>query len=306
MPPLASRDQLLRSRLERFTRVLHGVDVGAVRAVHQARVASRRLRELLPLLQLDADVTEELRHRLRRATRRLGTKRELDVLIELIEELHQSGRYPGPAALRQLASEVRQEHAKAQSRLSGKRAGVELRRIARKLEKVRRQISDAEHQRIEGRTWRWAMDARIARRATEAKRAIDDAGSLYLAERLHVVRIALKKLRYGVELVADATAGAHGDDLRTLKRVQTLLGRMHDLQVLTGRARRVQARLGPTDANISRDLDSLMTALDADCRRLHARYVRDRPKLLDICRRLVASAAPAARAARAQAVRRAG
>lgn len=297
-----SRDELLRSRLEAFTRMLHGVDVGSVRAVHQARVASRRLRELLPLLQLDARVSEKLGHRLRRTTRRLGTVRELDVLIELTEELHQSGGYPG-RALRQVAVEVRQARANAHSKLFGKRAGTELRRIARKLEKIERQIRGAGRLETTGRAWRWAMDARVARRAATAKRAIEDAGSLYLPERLHVVRIAVKKLRYGVELVADAAGGARGSDLRTLKREQTLLGRMHDLQVLISRARRVQARLGPTEGIVSRDLDSLMAALDADCRRLHARYVRDRPTLLDICRRLAASTPPVVRA---HAARRAG
>jgi len=297
-----SRDELLRSRLDRFTRMLHGVDAGAIRAVHRARVASRRLRELLPLLQLDAGVTEKLSHRLRRATRRLGTVRELDVLIELTEELHQSGGYPD-RALRQVATEVRQARAEAFGKLLGKRAGTELRRIARKLEKVERQIRGAGHRETTGRAWRWAMDARVARRAATAKRAIEDAGSLYLPERLHVARIAVKKLRYGMELVADAVGGARGGDLRTLKREQTLLGRMHDLQVLIGRARRVQARLVPSDAIVSRDLDSLVVALDADCRRLHARYVRDRAKLLDICRRLAAST-PAA--ARAHVIRRVG
>ena len=41
---------------------------------------------------------------------------------------------------------------------------------------------------------------RVARRAASLKAAIDEAGAVYLPERLHAVRIAVKKLRYAVEL----------------------------------------------------------------------------------------------------------
>src|SRR6188508_3387603 len=93
MPALLNRYDLLRARIDRFTRMLHGVEAGDVSAVHHARVATRRLRELLPILQLDRSVAEKLGHRLRRTTRRLGAVRELDVLLLLTEELRESGRH---------------------------------------------------------------------------------------------------------------------------------------------------------------------------------------------------------------------
>ena len=48
-----------------------------------------------------------------------------------------------------------------------------------------------------------------------ARAALDDAGAVYLPERLHAVRIALKKLRYALEARAEASgptieAGAPG------------------------------------------------------------------------------------------------
>ena len=43
----------------RFTRMLQGVEDGDVHALHRTRVASRRLREVLPVLQLDPDVTQQ-------------------------------------------------------------------------------------------------------------------------------------------------------------------------------------------------------------------------------------------------------
>src|SRR5262245_17330899 len=51
----ARRSQLLKRRLDRLTRPLPDLERGDVRALHRTRVASRRLRELVPMLQIDAD-----------------------------------------------------------------------------------------------------------------------------------------------------------------------------------------------------------------------------------------------------------
>jgi len=80
--------------------MLHGLEDGDVRAVHRTRVASRRLREVLPILQLDPEVSEKLSRRLRKVTQRLGVVRELDVLLALIDELAGSDRYPTTALAR--------------------------------------------------------------------------------------------------------------------------------------------------------------------------------------------------------------
>jgi CHAD domain-containing protein len=112
------------------------------------------------------------------------------------------------------------------------------------------------------------------------------AGAVYLHERLHAVRIALKKLRYAVELSAEASGVRTTPDLRLLKRSQDLLGRVHDLQVLTDQARHVQASLDPPDLVAWRQLDVVITNLEHECRRLHARYVRESQRLLALAERL--------------------
>ena len=50
MPVSTTRSELLKKRVDQFKRVLHAVEEGDVRALHQARVTSRRMRELLPML----------------------------------------------------------------------------------------------------------------------------------------------------------------------------------------------------------------------------------------------------------------
>jgi CHAD domain-containing protein len=286
MPASIRRYDLLKTRIDRFTRMLPGIEAGDVRAIHRTRVASRRLRELLPVLQLDQGATRKLVRRLRKVTRRLGPVRELDVLLPLIDELHESRR-GSERALRRVAEAVRTARGEAREDLGGKTTAAELRYVSRKLESALKTLERADT-RPSARGWQWALDARVARRASTLGDAINDAGAVYLPERLHAVRIALKKLRYGVELWSEA-AGIKGNlDLRRLKRSQELLGRLHDQQVLIDYVRREQAALTPSDIKVWRELDALVTWLENSCRGLHARYVRNRGVLIALCDRLAA------------------
>jgi CHAD domain-containing protein len=275
--------------------MLQSLGEGDPRALHQTRVASRRLREILPVLQLDPDLARRLGRRLRKVTRRLGAVRELDVLSQLIEELGASGRYDAQA-MRRVATYLGDERKRARARLLDKQPMGELRRIAGKLERI---AGDLETEKP-SREWRWAVDARVTHRGLALKTALADAGSLYLPERLHVVRIALKKLRYALEVGAEAAALNNKGELRSLKRGQDILGRLHDMQVLVDRVRRLQASLGPGDVLFSRRLDTLTAALEDDCRRLHARFMHLRNPVVAVCdraSRFKASAAAGRRAA---------
>lgn len=289
MPPSTTRHALLRKRLERFTRLLHGLDQGDIVTVHRTRVASRRLRELLPVLQLEPDVTRKLGRRLRKVTERLGTVRELDVLLMLIDELRES-RPQETVGLRRVADAVGWERTEARDRLLERKLPLtDLKQIGRKLERIVETLERDDRQpasrRPRKRGWLWALDARIAHRAAALDAAMREAGAVYLEERLHTVRIALKKLRYAMELRAEAAGSKRTPDLRILKRDQDLLGRLHDLQVLIARVRQMQAALTPPNLAVWRELDAVVVSLENGCRRLHACYMRERPKLAAICAR---------------------
>ena len=296
--PVSNRgSELLKRRLDQFTRALPGLEKGDVRALHQARVASRRLRALLPVLQLEPDTARKISRRLRKVTTRLGAVRELDALLLVIDELQVSRRDRG-AALARVGVRVSKARDQARKRLTTRLRVAEMWRLASKLGKLAGELGAAEQasSKTTARSWRWAVDARVASRASSLSVAIHDAGGVYLPERLHVVRVSLKKLRYAFELSVELGGKTDGA-LRALKRGQDLLGRMHDLQVLIDRGRQVQASLAPPNVTVWRELDALLLSLDDDCRRLHARYMRVRDTL---------SARPHAAPARAQAARRAG
>jgi CHAD domain-containing protein len=281
------RSELLRKHLDRFTPALSRAAKGDVRALHLTRVASRRLRELLPVLQLDRDVARKLNRRLRKVTKRLGAVRDLDVLLILIDELHVSRREHNQA-LSRITVPVSKARDDIRERLFDRMPAEDMRRTARKLARLVESLREAEQARLTppSETWRWAVDARTAARASRLTAAISDAGAVYLPERLHAVRIALKKLRYSVELATEVAGRKPTADFRTLKRAQDALGRLHDLQVLIDRVRQVQASLTPPSITVWRALDRLVTALENDCRQLHARYMRQRARLENIAVRL--------------------
>ncbi len=267
--------------------MLHGVGKGDERALHRTRVASRRLRELLPVLQLEGKVAGELGRRLRKVIQRLGRIRELDVTLMLVEELKTAGDYDADA-LERVGSAIRQERERAREELLAKWPAREIRRVGSKLADLADTLESSDNRsQAVTRGLRWAVDARIHRRGSELKAAIEDAGAVYLPERLHAVRIALKKFRYAVELASEIASDKRlRTDLRLLKRNQDLLGRWHDRQVLIERARHVQASLTPPSASGVRRLDRLVTMLENDCRRLHARYIRESGAIVAVCDRI--------------------
>jgi hypothetical protein len=59
--------------------------------------------------------------------------------------------------------------------------------------------------------------------------------------------------------------------------------------VLIERIRGVQTSAAPADLQRWRALDASAIALENNCRRLHARFVRGRPALLKVCEALAAA-----------------
>jgi CHAD domain-containing protein len=295
MPNLIHLSSPFRKRLDAFSHALGRVEEGDIEALHRTRVASRRLRELLPLLALDRDLTRKLTRRLRKVTKRLGSVRELDVLVLLIRELAEHDRY-SPAALKQLGTAAERARTGALDRLSSTLPTAKLERLALKLERVLKGLeSDAARSRRRGvsgprRAWLWALEARVARRATLVRAAMEAAGAVYAPERLHGVRIALKKLRYAAELAVEARRKQTTAGVVALEAAQDLLGRLHDLEMLLARGREAQASLSLPDLATWRHLDSLVHVVEDDCRQLHARYMRDRAGLMAVAIRMGAGA----------------
>ncbi len=278
-----------QKRLDDFIEAARRIHGGDIEAVHRTRVASRRLREFVPLLGLDPDTSQKLNRQLTKITRRLGKVRELDVLSLEVDQLSSDGAHSA-VALRELSADVAHERASAREHLAAKLPPKKLDDIVAKLQRIAEQLKpDAvktSRAPIGGprQAWLLALEARVAHRATRVRSAIESAGAVYSPARLHDVRIAVKKLRYASELGAEARRQRATQAIETLKKLQDLLGRLHDRQVLIERARRLQA--SSLDLAAADRLGALAHALEVDCRTLHGRYMDDRELLMVTAARL--------------------
>lgn len=203
---------------------------GGAEFVHQLRVALRRLRSLLSLFApvLPDAFVAEWRERLAADADRFAAPRDLDVLVdELLAPVAAAADIPGLERLAAVMASARDAAHVAVTRafdpaLQGRLllgfttalyalpdadAGMPVREFARtRLERLRRQ----------------------ARRRSEA--AADRVPA-----RLHALRIALKRLRYGVEFFAPLLPDKAGARyLREVVRAQNALGFVNDLDVARG------------------------------------------------------------------------
>jgi CHAD domain-containing protein len=251
---------------------------GNDRGVHQARVTTRRLREAVPVLAtgLKGSKAGKAGRKIRRLTRALGTVRELDVTLALLDELARS-----PHVSRNAVEDVR---ARVVAERDARRK-VMLERLERvNADKLDRRLKSvgAALQEASGEPWRKALAARLLKRGRYLSEAMDAAGHMYAPERLHVVRIAAKKLRYGLELAADSGVKEASAHVRTIKRAQEMLGKLHDLQVLQGHVGAVEASPTSSRARSREALEDLARHIEDQCRHLHGRYVALVPALRDV------------------------
>lgn len=265
---------LLNTRAHALRRAIPGAIGGDETSVHRSRVASRRLREALPVFAAGLKRTKSSKaaRKIRKLTRALGTVRELDVTLGLIDELSGSDDLSRPA-LQDVRLHVAAERDRHREAMLARLASVDLDKLGRRLhtttEVIAQQPAD---------TWRETLAARLLKRAKRLAEAIDAAGQLYATEQLHQVRIAAKKLRYGLELAADGGTKAAVPLVASLKRVQGTLGKLHDLQVLQEHVSAVQAAAPGTVAP-PEGLAAIAGRIEERCRVLHGRYVKAIPDL---------------------------
>jgi CHAD domain-containing protein len=290
----APREALIAQHLRTLETAVPAAAQGNKEALHKARIASRRIREALPLLSA-GDRVRRLERRIRKITRALGPVRELDVALEILDEVERGGEMPR-SALTRLRQAIARERQVLQADMKRRLHTCNIQKLRKRaVAAARRTSANGSPRRDPVRLAR--ARGRSARRAERLRAAIEGASGIYLPDRLHDVRIAVKKLRYSLELVRDLSGSRANAQLKTLSAVQDTLGRMHDLEVLIARTRGVQGAAGAPTLRLSGELDRLVRRFETECRQLHAQYMTSRRHLLDICERTILAAAPSASAA---------
>jgi CHAD domain-containing protein len=272
---------LLDTQIVRLQAELPRLRDGDVDGIHDARVATRRIRELLPLTdgRYGREKTAELADQFRRVGRALGHVRDADVQIALARSLGERVLSAAPVLIVVRQENERQRLAMLRDLIKGLER-LDIDDLLRSMHRVAAR-SPTPWNRWRARVWAADLRQRLLGRASAAREAIVHATGVYFPNRVHSVRIALKQLRYALE-IADATGGLPmpTNAIRDIRKTQEILGDLHDRQVLLDRlASRLRNGSG-TDVSLLR----LVTeTLEAEVKDLHARYLTRRQRLIDIC-----------------------
>jgi CHAD domain-containing protein len=236
------------------------------------------MRELLPLVadSLTPAELEQLGYVLKRATRRLGRARDLDVQLQLLASLEPAL----PVAAGEMGRLRFAWQAERERRVRRAIKALERLDLERTLTDARRSLSDSRgtlfgrrRHLSAGPRWEHALVARLRERAGDLSEALHRAGGVLFPNRLHGARVALKKLRYAMEIATETGRADFEGQLGPIRKSQELLGRIHDHDVLA--AALEQGRFSAR---------RLLPLVEMHRRRLHERYLRRRATLLEICR----------------------
>ncbi|MCS6937669.1 MAG: CYTH and CHAD domain-containing protein [Roseiflexaceae bacterium] len=203
--------------------------------VHDARVATRRLRASLQVVEgiFDPDLVRGLRRGLRRAARSLGAVRDYDVFLESVRTFRDQLPEERRSIMEPLITAIESARAPARARLI---ADLESKRFERFLHQFSTFLTtpgagvvDQSETGAPTRVRDFAGSA-IWRRY-EQWRAFDAVLDGAPDEVRHMARIAGKRLRYTLEFFADALGPGVDQALGPLMELQELLGNLQDAAV---------------------------------------------------------------------------
>src|SRR5437867_13240754 len=216
--------------MERVLEECDRVSAGFVpEPVHDLQLALRRCRSIADsFIALEHDPSwKEKKKAARRLFSRIGELRDFHVMQEWVGKLASPSDPIANALLQFLAAreiELKQEAALALNEFDRKQWGRWSIKLPRRTTRLRQGSMIFKHLALE----RWLHAYDLHRRAMRGRSRIA----------LHKLRIGLKRFRYIVENFLPEQHAAWGSDL---KRVQDLLGEVHDLDVLWVTATQIHA-----------------------------------------------------------------
>ncbi|MBN2129229.1 MAG: CHAD domain-containing protein [Sedimentisphaerales bacterium] len=230
----------LRKQLNRLFGQVAGIRRNDdVECVHQARVASRRLRAALGVFQscFPARKVRKWRQEIRRVTQELGEARDKDVQIAfaaaVAAKMRGTDAKNRPGVERWLLR-LRQEREAVQPAV---RAEVDRLEASPALAKLRARVEQTRALlRQQGACVRSEYAFRqsgrqIRKRLRELRKLESCLDDPQAQEEHHQMRIVAKRLRYTLEICNPACGNRLGDVIQAAKMVQTLLGEIHDCDV---------------------------------------------------------------------------
>ena len=211
-------------------------------AIHQTRVYSRRVQSALEVLprELDDQVLP-LRKQLRRIRRALNEIRDSDVFLEIIQKRIGKRKNTEPYDL--LCEHLRNRRKRAVDKMNGRLIDLRVQEFPSRFIAA---ITDPDTSlRVDGTSLRVELSGaarddkameqsieRVREHWTRVESLMSDQATLSNGEQLHGLRIAIKRLRYIIELISQMRTTHSRSIITHLKQLQSSIGEWHDLDVL--------------------------------------------------------------------------
>ena len=194
-------------------------------AVHDLRVATRRLMSTLGILQtlkFDGRL-RQARRRLKKQLERFGPLRDVQVQMLAVEE-----RLPSFPELQGLYDQLVKREQKLVERLRAQVKGVKTRKVAKALRATAKQLQ-ATSALQQGQRAAAIHAVEVAfDTVVERRRAIEAADTATI----HRMRVAFKKFRYMVEALAPVLEHVTAKRLKAMNTFQDSMGRIQDIETL--------------------------------------------------------------------------
>ncbi len=209
---------------------------GDVEALHDLRVALRRLRMWLKVqsVLVADDEAASLERSLRRAQKALGPARDADVALALVRECAAGGA-EATARRRALERTLREQGRAARKLAAAHLGSPQWTAVAGRVDmfvvlaETAVPVSEGLLHRVARATMRGQM--------RQIKRRYDRLGGAK-PKKLHRLRIAVRRQRYLAEFFTPMLGAEVREAARLLKRVQDVLGDIHDLDIALNLLRR--------------------------------------------------------------------
>jgi CHAD domain-containing protein len=271
---MTTADDLILSSLETLSARLPAVRDGGIDAIHDARVATRRLRAALPLLGAVRTTSEfdEVTPVVKALGRELGRAREQDESLRVIEDIERRSPATAPATATMRARLVPQQ-LRQRRRLIKTLESLDLGALDRLRSAIQREARRGARRLRGSHPFRSELAMAVTRCAEIAEQKVHHASGVYFPNRAHHARVAIKKLRYVAELL-EPDDRVRKPALRALRAAQEALGRVHDYEMARQRLN-VMAEEEDVPA-----APELARVLEAECRSIFEAYRTMRPAIL--------------------------
>ena len=223
-------------------------------ALHDFRVALRRLRSTVRAYErhLGDSLGKKDQRRLRRLARATGGARDAEVHIDWLQARMDSLGPDERFGAAWMLDELREEKERAEKALRkevSKDFAKERWRLTKQLKFYRTEVSI--DQPAGGPVLAAVLGRLVREAALEAERHLQRVDSIHDQDEAHEARIAGKRLRYLLEPFADEVEGGP-EAIKRLKKLQDVLGDMHDADVMIAQVRAAIEEMG---GDADRDAD---------------------------------------------------